>query len=270
MSGSVAPTPRRLVLDLLASADGVEAPVRELVRACAVFKLRETSVRVAIVRLNAEGLLESAGRGTYRLSEKAHALAGEVGTWRTVEKRVRPWSGAWLAARFDPSSRPARTLDRGLQMTGLKTLDRGFALRPDNLDGAADLLRHRLGVLGVEAMVFRARDFGTGTEARLRKLWDGKALTAGYQRSRERLEKWLERAHLLEPEVAARESFLLGGEAIRQIIFDPLLPAPLVDPVERKAFVDAMRTFDRVGRGYWLKLFGVELGAPDAVDGWVQ
>ena len=56
---------------------------------------------------------------------------------------------------------------------------------------------------------------------------------------------------------------LLGGAAIRQIVFDPILPAPLVDPRERRAFVETMCRFDEVGRQIWRRLFGVGLGTPD-------
>ncbi|MCC7541662.1 MAG: hypothetical protein IT379_35920 [Deltaproteobacteria bacterium] len=52
---------------------------------------------------------------------------------------------------------------------------------------------------------------------------------------------------------------MLGGEAIRQIVFDPLLPEPLVDAVERRAFVDAAVRYDAFGRRVWRRHFGVAL-----------
>lgn len=258
------PTARRLVIDLLSAAPDLEAPVRDLVRACAVFAIRETSVRVAVVRLSAEGLIASAGRGTYRLGDRAQTLAREVGAWRTAEKRLRAWDGSWVAAQVAPRG-AGRARDRALQLTGLRALDPTLLIRPDNLEGSVAGVRARLDALGVQARVCSAADFDPATDAAIRRLWDGKALTAGYRRSRQRLERWMARAGTLEPVVAARESFLLGGEAIRQIIFDPLLPAPFVDPAERRDFIDTMRTFDQVGRAFWLSLFGVRLGAPEWV-----
>src|SRR5690606_11792537 len=69
------------------------------------------------------------------------------------------------------------------------------------------------------------------------------------------LESWLARWSAGTPslsiEAAARESFLLGNDAIRQLVFDPLLPAPLVDVDARRAFVDAVRRFDAVGHSIW-------------------
>ena len=44
----------------------------------------------------------------------------------------------------------------------------------------------------------------------------------------------------LEPREAAREVFVAGGAAIRVLAFDPLLPAPIVDPSARWALVDEM------------------------------
>ena len=55
------------------------------------------TVRVALARLSAEGLIEAAERATYRLSATALELAGDVATWRTAEQRVRTWNGGYIA-----------------------------------------------------------------------------------------------------------------------------------------------------------------------------
>jgi len=47
------------------------------------------------------------------------------------------------------------------------------------------------------------------------------------------------------------ESFLLGGRAIRTLALDPLLPEALVPSAERRALVEAMQRYDRVGRRLW-------------------
>ena len=91
-------------------------------------------------------------------------------------------------------------------------------------------------------------------EQRARKLWNGRALSKSYRETRLKLEAWLARADQLEPEVAARESFLLGDKAIHQLVFDPLLPEPLVDVKERRAFVDAVLRYDRAGHAIWQRL----------------
>jgi phenylacetic acid degradation operon negative regulatory protein len=35
------------------------------------------------------------------------------------------------------------------------------------------------------------------------------------------------------------------------VVFDPLLPDPLVDVGERRAFVETLLRYDRVGRAIW-------------------
>jgi phenylacetic acid degradation operon negative regulatory protein len=86
-------------------------------------------------------------------------------------------------------------------------------------------------------------------------------LTASCKQSRLELERWLRRAGELEPDVAARESFLLGGRAIRQIVCDPLLPPPLVDVAERRAFIEKMKAMDREGRRIWKRFFRLQRAA---------
>jgi phenylacetic acid degradation operon negative regulatory protein len=266
------PTAKSLLLDLLSAAGPSGASVRRLVSACALFDIRENNVRVALVRLSAAGLIEAAGRGEYRLGDGAKDLAREVAEWRTAEQRVRAWAGGYVAVHTGPLARgdrvAARRRNRALRLVGMRAVEPGLFVRPDNLEGGVDAARVRLRLLGLDqgANVFLAASFDDGTESRARGLWDGKALDASYKRSRTRLEKWLERAPRLEPDVAAREAFLLGGAAIRQVVYDPLLPAPLVDVQERRSFVDTVRRFDRAGRAIW-KGFGFHLGsaAPSTV-----
>lgn len=66
---------------------------RAAINACALFGIRENSVRVALVRLGATGIIEAAGRGTYRLGPKAAQLANDVASWRDIEQRVCDWHG---------------------------------------------------------------------------------------------------------------------------------------------------------------------------------
>lgn len=255
-------TPKSLLLALLSSTDGAPIQVRELVRACGLFDIRETSARVAITRLVSAGLITSAGRGAYRLGEPAEPIAREVSSWRDVERSVRSWNGGWVAALVSGLPRGDRRSARALSMRGMRELAPGLVIRPDNLEGGVAGVRERLAALGADVPVFGASDFDAETERRARRLWNEKALSTSYRRGRERLERWMAAVDELEPEVAAREAFVLGGAAIRDIVLDPLLPAPLVDPAERRAFVEATRKFDRVGRGIWFRLFGVRLGAP--------
>ncbi|MDF2445373.1 MAG: PaaX domain protein C-domain [Moraxellaceae bacterium] len=264
----MAPQPRQLILKLLLAADDGELSARDAVAGCALFGIRENSVRVALVRLAGAGLIEAAGRGSYRLGPNGTGLAADVATWPTAEQRVREWQGGWVAVHVGALGRSDRVAlrarDRALALLGLRELDRGLFLRPDNLVGGVAGVRERLHKLGLEedAAVFLASELDTSREKRARALWDGKALTKRYRQTRQQLQKWLARAGELEPDVAARESFLQGSDAIRQLVFDPLLPDPLVDIAERRAFVATVLDFDRAGREIWRR---VRQPAPAAV-----
>lgn len=269
--------PRNLILNLLLASDGAPMPVREAVSACALFGIRENSVRVALARLAAAGMVEAVGRGAYRLGPAASGLAADVSTWRDAGQRVADWNGAWIAAHVGSLGRSdrvaLRSRQRALALLGMRELDRGLHVRPDNLVGGVGAVRARLLKLGLDtdAAVFVARDFDAVRERRARALWDGKALNKGYRETRRRLEDWLARAGKLAPDVAARESFLLGNDAIRQLVFDPLLPAPLVDVDARSAFVDTVQQFDRAGHAIWqhLRLQPVDAQPPAAIADYV-
>lgn len=257
----MAPAAKSLILELLVALQGAPLSARAAIVACALFEISENSTRVALVRLSSSRRIEGVGRGAYRLAEGSEQLAREVASWRTAENRLRRWRGGYVAVHAGALGRTDRAelrrRDRALQMLGLRELERGFYLRPDNLAGGVEVARSRLYALGLEreAIVFLANAFAPDLEARAQNLWDGQALTAEYKRSRSELERWLKRASRLEPDVAAREAFLLGSRAIRQIVYDPLLPEPLVDEGARRSFFETVRHVDAEGREVWRRFF---------------
>lgn len=254
------PNPRHLILNLMQANDGEPMSVRHAVASCALFGVRENSVRVALARLVASGLVEVAARGSYRLGPKAEGLAADVATWRAAGERVRDWNGDWIAVHVGSLGRSDRVAlrarDRALALLGLCELDRGLFVRPDNLVGGVEGVRARLTKLGLprDAAVFVARSLDPARERRARALWDGKALDRGYRDTARRLDGWLAKSARLPPGTAARESYELGNDAIRQLIYDPLLPSPLVDVDARRAFIDAVLRFDAAGHAIWQSL----------------
>lgn len=253
--------PRNLILRVVLSSEDATVSVRDLVSACAVFGVRENSVRVALVRLSAEGMVSASGRGEYRVGPNAAGVAEDVRGWRAAESRVREWSGHWVAvqsAEVPRSDRAAlRRRDRALRLLGFRELDRDLFVRPDNLEGGVSAVRTRLHKLGLDpesSGVFLASELDPERHRRACALWDGKKLTDAYIAMRKTLEGWLERSAALELVVAARESFLLGDEAIRLFVFDPLLPAPLVEVKERQALLDVLLRFDEAGHAIWRRL----------------
>ncbi len=256
------PNPRSLILSLLLGAesrgDG-ELGVRELLAACSLFGLQENAVRVALARAVTAGLLQAARRGCYGLGPAARPLAQEVSRWRRTRAWMTDWRGDWIAVHVGASGRSDRTAlrarERAFGLLGLAEFERGLHLRPDNLAGGAEALRARLQALlppGIESgTLFMLHGLAGADERRARRLWDAAALDATYRDTTARLGAWLDVAATLPLHRAARESFELGHHAIRQLMYDPLLPAPLVDAQARTRFMDAVARFDDAGKAIW-------------------
>jgi phenylacetic acid degradation operon negative regulatory protein len=263
----VTPTAKSLILDLLSTARGQTMPVRALVRAGELFGLSGNSVRVALARLCSRGRVERDERGRYRLAADALAVQRHVAAWSQLEQRMVPWRRGWIGLHT-AGSRPVprarlRQRRRALDFFGFRALAPDLWVRPDNLEGGVNDLRPRLHVLGlhVDAPIFALRDLDAESETRARNLWDGKALCRAYGEGREALLRSTERIRRLTPERALAESFLVGGRALRQLAFDPLLPEPIVSAAPRREFVDELRRYDRMGRTHW-RSFMKALGVP--------
>ena len=259
--------PRALILRLVLGAEGHGDPalgVRELLSACALFGLPENSVRVALARAVAAGLLVTPQRAVYELGPAARPLADEVGRWRGMAQLVVAWQGDWIAVHVGASGRSDRSAlrarERCFELLGLAEFERGLHLRPNNLAGGADTLRTRLQALlpaGAQAgTVFTLRDLGPADSQRARALWDTAALDATYRHGTAQLTAWREQARTLPLERAAREVFQLGNRAIRRIVFDPWLPAPLIDDVARRRFIAAVARHDDIGKTIWRQYLG--------------
>lgn len=214
-------------------------------------------MRVALARLRARGLVESDERGLYRLSSIAEPVNRIVRSWRSVEESVVDWDGSWLAVEMSGLPRADRKHSRRclrvLRLLGFEALTPALQIRPDNIEGGVGELRARLATLGFtpKPTAFNLSDLETELDERARALWDVETLENGYRASQERLEKSAERLSAMSDVEAMAETFRLGGEAVRRIVLDPLLPEPIVDTRARRALVDAMRHYDALGRDRW-------------------
>lgn len=261
------PTPKSLILDLLSSLRGEPMPVRALVAAGAVFDISAESIRVALVRLCSSGTLERNERGQYRIAAAAQPVQRHVMGWARTEERLMPWRGAWIgvyAGGLDRSDRPRlRRREQAFEFLGLRALDAQLFVRPDNLKGGVDAVRHELQALGLDpaALVCLLSQLDAVAEARARALWDAAALCRAYRSTCAALARSAARLTRLSAREAMAESFVLGGQAIRQLALDPLLPEPIVPSGERTALVDALRAYDRLGRTCWRGLMKSH-GAP--------
>jgi len=263
----VAPNAKSLILDLLSSLRGRPMPVRALVAAGSLFGISNESIRVALVRLCARAIIEHNERGQYRIAPAAQPVQAHVAAWMRIEERLVPWRGEWIGihtgglARGDRTQLRRRT--RALHYLGFRTLAGHLFVRPDNLRGGVDAVRSELLGLGLDgaALVFAIGQLDAETEARARALWDGGALCRGYRETCAVLVRSAARLDTIPPHAAMVESFVLGGQAIRQLALDPLLPEPIVPAAARAALVDAMREYDRLGRACW-RTFMKSHGAP--------
>lgn len=252
--------PKTLILNLL-RAHGDVLEVSQLLRAGEVFELPANTVRVALSRLAAQGLVTQVSRGRWRMARAGAPLAGQVDSWRTIEDQVRPWTGMWVGAAIGGlggTRAEARARRRALDFMGFRTLRPGFEIRPDNRVGCP---RERLAALGVVAPVFAVGDLGPDQDAGM-ALWESEALTERYAACRVELAEVTERLPDLELAEAARSTWVAGSNAIRTLALDPLLPEEMVDVAERRALGAQMRAFDDFGRVVWRQLLEVSEVTP--------
>ncbi len=276
-------TAKSLILDLLTATDG-PVPVRAPMRVATLFGITENNVRVTLARLLARGMVERDERGQYRISEKAAAVRDHVASWANMEERMAPWGGGWIGvhtAGLPRSDRAAlsRRL-RAFELLGFREMEPDLWLRPDNLRGGVKAMRVRLCELGLdpEALVFVLSGMEWESDERARGLWNVRALQAGYRKMRDTLQRSAKRLPKLPVEKSVVESFVLGGECLRQLALDPLLPEPILPGNERRRFIKEMRLYDRLGREFWWQFMRehaeemssppVQVHALDAIAPW--
>ena len=258
---------KAVVLEVLSAGESIlkgTLPVRSLVQAASVFDIAENSVRVAIVRLRAEGLLESPDRGVYRLGPSAQIVNDKIHGWRTVSTRTANWDGSWVGvftADLSRTDRPAlRRRLRALRYLGFEELKPGLFVRPDNLRPGIDGIRDELFALGLDrrASVFRLADLSPREERRARAMWDIPQLEQTYSELHGELSTSLRRLEGLPLNDSVREAFLLGREGIRQVNLDPLLPEPLIDERKRSDMVDTLQNYCDKGLSLWAQFLQLD------------
>jgi phenylacetic acid degradation operon negative regulatory protein len=260
------PTPRSLIVDLLSTLRHGSMPVAALIQAGELFGIAEGSLRVALHRLQADGRVENDERGSYRLGAAAAPVQSLVEGWRELDRRTRTWNGRWIAVHATTAPRRRSRVEpeaRALRLFGCEKLVPGLWLRPANLREGVAGVRSAMRRLGLPegALVCEIAELDPEADARARSLWDAAALVRGYRAARREIERSSARLPELPEAEAMVESFQLGGRVLQQLVLDPLLPAPLVDEHERRALLESMRTYDRLGRDAWARFLG-RFGVP--------
>lgn len=263
-----------VVLDALSVLDPEPLPVRLLVRLAALFGLTQNAARVAIFRLVEAGKLEATSRraaAAYRLTARTRALNRYVRAAALVRPRTVRWRGEWLQVLL--SLREDRRGGRGRLTTALEVFHlasphRGVWMRPCNLVEGPEELSARFRELGVLSRldVLTCRFTDPRRERELAgRLWPLRRLGGAYERAADRLEESEQRLRSLPAEEALRETWRLGGEAIRLLFRDPLLPPELLPPGWpgprlRRTYA----RYSRAGFRLWRSYFRDALNAPAA------
>jgi len=263
---------KKLILNLVKEAHQ-PIPAAVMLRMAGLFGVEANNVRVTLNRLVRQELLELSGRGIYVLGPRARRLADQQSAWRHLEDELKPWKGGWLAIYTSHLGRRdrkrLRSRERAVSLLGFQELYQGLLVRPDNLQLDLVGLTEKLHSLGLEeeACVFRAHDFSGSCDPASQNLWPVTALNKTYAKHTESMLRWTETHQKKSLEVAARESFLLGDQVLRDIAFDPRLPAAMVDVDARRRMVETMADYDDLGKAIWRELLNRFMGEASAAEG---
>jgi len=237
------PVARHLLMKLLGSRPGIKMDAASAVRVGALFGISENNIRVTLTRLQSAKLLKVVERGYYQLGKEGEQFAGEISSWHTAESRLCEWRGDWLTvlttALAKSDRKATRAQDRALKLMGLKKLSA------------------RLG-LDKSAVVFNASDFADATEKKAAGLWQTKNLEASYEEGLIELARSRKRIEGLSLDDAAKEYYIVGDNALKRLVFDPLLPAPLVNVDLRRAFRAKVEEYDKAGAEVWYEFLNIK------------
>ena len=247
---------KRLILSFIIAWGNKPLAVQNLIYACSLFGISGGTVRVNIARLVSESCIKTTGRGYYELCSEYSDFSDNILRWRTALDQLIPWSGDWLAVYCGNLGRTNRkqnlSRERALKLVGFRALEKDLYIRPDNLAGGVGSIRSRLYDLGLdeEALVFKASELANSHDE-LANLWDTRGLIANYDSLTRKLATWLANIDQLNLKQAATESFIYGENAIRLMVFDPLLPEQLIDTGSRESFFRTLIEFDKKGHELW-------------------
>ncbi|KUF07117.1 type IV toxin-antitoxin system AbiEi family antitoxin domain-containing protein [Leucobacter sp. G161] len=245
-----------LLLDLLGTHGG-EVSVGGLCRAGGVFGVGETTVRVTLTRLVAEGKIRRVRRGVYAPPSDPSALSRRVAAWRWHGEDTVAWSGDWVAVHDGDVQRSDkvgwRTHQRALSLSGFRSLGQGLEVRPNNRPGGAAEAAAALRGLGLSdrAMVFRAGAFDGATQRRAAALWDVPGMIRGLEERSAELRQSADGLSALGRDDAVRQTLLLGRDTITLILRDPVLPEQLMPSAARTRLIAEMSRYQALAYPLW-------------------
>ncbi|MEG3178747.1 hypothetical protein U1872_21155 [Sphingomonas sp. RB3P16] len=251
------PGARTVILDLLSTRERETCSAAEIVRAGSAFGIEATGMRTAITRLKADHRIRQVARGLYAPGEASEPLQRRLQGWRTIIDRRGGWSGGWLLVVISSAERADRSglrrTMRALDFGGFAEAEGGIWVRPENLHGGVATVRAELTALGAlpSMLMARTHDFDVAREARLRSLWNMADVEPGYRSLAAALDAHGEHAFEEPLATAAATTLILGREAIRRLVHDPLLPDELGGVAALTDLLAAMTRYDRIGQLVW-------------------
>ncbi len=250
-------TARQLILQLLTVMPDSRASVRGLVRAGEVTGIDSNAIRVALARLKKDRLIRNAARGVYDLTEQSRPIQRQVTGWKTRHDDIVEWNGRWLAVhvaglgKTDQSQLRQRL--RALAFWGFRECAPDLFARPANLRYELNELNAQLNELGLDddATIFEISQWPGFDSAHARNIWDCTGLERRYRDGPQQLRDLLPVLRTMPFAQAADRALRAGAGAIRDLVFDPLLPEPLVRAEARREYLQEMIRFDDIGRQMW-------------------
>lgn len=251
---------RILIMNLLFADPEIVIHTKQFVMAAQLFGITENNIRVALTRLSGEGLIESAGRGIYRLTEEAKEISEPVAHRAGGLKVTCDWAGDYLAVHTGSLGRADRTAlkrrERTLRLSGFRELQSDLFIRPNNFAESLESTRTHLVKNGLDttAVMFVATKFDEQNTSGVITLWDKEMLNVRYKKISQQIQSWFSIVDQLDLEVAARESLLIGRQAIPLMMTDPLLPEPFIDSALQQQFFNDVKRLDLKGHQLWQEL----------------
>ncbi len=256
MTETTAYQPKDLILDLMRAISPESLDVKTLISIGTLFGFNDNQIRVAITRLAQAQQLFSGERGVYSLGTQGQESALYSQDWRMGEDRLRFWDGFWFMVALPPAlERPYhRRALQALEHMGFRPGLRSLYVRPANLWLSTGSMRQRLHGLGLDAscQLWKAEDIDPGLAKDWHDLWEAEGWEEKHRSARKRLEKSQTHFQAMTSDEQLRESFLIGGESIRLLVTDPLLPEEIAKGKERRLHTAAMQTYDEAARKLWL------------------
>lgn len=250
------PTAPELIQDLLV-ATGAALSVKTMCRAGALIGVRESAIRVALNRLVEQGKIINSARGQYAMHSCVSALSRVIDDWQHEEVRTVDWDGTWLGVQDGAVLRSDKTAWRhhnlALSLCGFRLLQAGLFVRPNNLAGSVDEIRHQLHELGLSAhsVMFRMDQLDATRHAQALSLWEVSVLTEQYRQIEQALKTSAQNLKSADLDSSVRESLLLGRAVISRLVRDPLLPAEIAPLKFRQALTDEMKAYHHNARSFW-------------------